>query len=678
MPTDSFVVEKAALDPKSFALANCIRALSIDAVEAANSGHPGAPMGMADAATVLFRNHLKFDAAAPDWPDRDRLVLSNGHASMMLYSLLHLTGYEDMTLEQLRNFRQLGAITAGHPEYGHAKGIECTTGPLGQGIAMAVGMALAELRLAREFGEDLVDHNTYVFVGDGCLQEGIGQEAISLAGHLGLGKLIVLYDDNQITIDGPTSVSFSDDIPGRLTACGWHVQSCDGHDAAKIDAALTAAQAETDRPSLIALKTLIGFGAPTKAGSHDCHGAPLGVNEAQAAKQALGWTADPFGIPEGLLAEWRKIGTRGETLRAEWERLLATKPADKQADFGRRQDRRLPDIYDKTLAEARSALFAEPKKVATRKASQMALEVLAPSLPELIGGSADLTGSNLTRVTAVNEQFTRDEAGNYVGYGVREFGMAAAMNGISVHGGLIPYGGTFLVFSDYARNAIRLSALMGVGTIYVMTHDSIGLGEDGPTHQPIEHLASLRAIPGLNVFRPADAVETLECWDIALRTRNVPSLLALSRQAVPQLRLEAGDENLSARGGYVLRAFGEGRDVTLIATGTEVALAVEAAETLAGKGLSVSVVSMPCWELFDGQDQTYREQVLGRAPRIAIEAASKFGWTRYVQSEDDVIGMDGFGASGPAEQLYEHFGITEEAIVARALQVAKGYSNPGD
>ncbi len=666
MPKDSIVAEKAALDPTNFALANCIRALSIDAVEAAKSGHPGAPMGMADAATVLFRNHLKFVSSAPDWPDRDRFVLSNGHASMMLYSLLHLTGYEDMTLDQLRNFRQLGAVTAGHPEYGHAKGIECTTGPLGQGIAMAVGMALAERRLAEEFGDDLVDHRTYVFVGDGCLQEGIGQEAISLAGHLGLGKLIVLYDDNQITIDGPASVSFSEDVPGRLAACGWHVQSCDGHDAAAIDAALTAAKAEASQPSFIALKTIIGFGAPTKAGSHACHGAPLGAQEAGSAKQALGWTADPFEIPQDLLTEWREIGGRGQSARTEWDARFAAQSTETKDAFTRRHDCRLSSKYDAAAAKAKGALFAEPKTVATRKASQMALDALAPVVPEFIGGSADLTGSNLTRVPSVDDQFTRAHAGNYIGYGVREFCMAAAMNGISVHGGLIPYGGTFMVFSDYARNAIRLSALMGVGTIYVMTHDSIGLGEDGPTHQPIEHLASLRAIPGLNVFRPADAVETLECWDIALRSRNKPSLLALSRQSVPQLRHDGHNDNLSARGAYVLCSFGEGRDITLMATGTEVALAVDAAEALFEEGHSVTVVSMPSWELFDAQEKSYRDTVLGTAPRIAIEAASVFGWTRYVDSEDDVIGMRGFGASGPAEQLYTHFGLTRDAIVGRA------------
>ncbi|VDS09859.1 Transketolase 1 [Paracoccus haematequi] len=665
-PKDPKIAAKADLDPQNFALANCIRALSIDAVNAANSGHPGAPMGMADAATVLFRNHLKFDAKNPDWPDRDRFVLSNGHASMLLYSLLHLTGYEDMTLEQVKNFRQWGSITAGHPEYGHAKGIETTTGPLGQGIATAVGMALAERRLAAEFGDDLVDHHTYVFTGDGCLQEGIGQEAISLAGHLGLGKLIVLYDDNSITIDGPTSISFSEDVPARFEACGWHVQSCDGHDGKALDAAIAAAKAETGKPSLIAMKTVIGFGSPNKAGSYAVHGSPLGRDEAALTREAIGWPHDPFVIPDDLLSEWRRIGTRGAADREAWEARLKDRSADVRAEFERRLSGTLPEAYDSALKAARDALFADPKKAATRKASQMALEPLTAALPEMIGGSADLTGSNLTRVKAVDSQYTREAPGRYIGYGVREFGMAAAMNGINLHGGFIAYGGTFLVFSDYARNAIRLAALMGVGTIFVMTHDSIGLGEDGPTHQPIEHLASLRAIPNLTVLRPADTVETLEAWDIAIRNRHVPSLLALSRQDVPQLRLEAGDENLTAKGAYVIRQFGEGRDVTLIATGTEVQLAVQAGEALHAQGLNVAVVSMPSWELFDAQPEAYRKATLGDAPRIAVEAAGKFGWTRYVASEDDVIGMTGFGASAPIDRLYQEFGITTDAIVARA------------
>ena len=666
MSTDSTHSLETSPDQENFKLANCIRALTIDAVETSKSGHPGAPLGMADAATVLFKNHLKFDASAPDWPDRDRFVLSNGHASMLLYSLLHLCGYQDMTMDQIRAFRQWGSITAGHPEYGHAKGIETTTGPLGQGLATAVGMAIAERRLSDEFTADLVDHRTYVFLGDGCLQEGIGQEAISLAGHLGLDKLIVLYDDNSITIDGPTSVSFSEDVPARFAACGWHVQSCDGHDASAVDAALTAAKNASDKPSLIALKTIIGFGAPTKAGTAAAHGAPLGAKEAAATKKALGWDSPAFEIPQSLAAQWRRIGSRGANARQDWEARLAALSADIRAEFDRRISGQLPPAFEKANDAARQALFAAPQKVATRKASQMALEAFTPALPEMIGGSADLTGSNLTRVEAVDSQFSRTTSGRYIGYGVREFAMAAAMNGLTLHGGFIPYGGTFLVFSDYARNGIRLSALMGIQTIYVMTHDSIGLGEDGPTHQPVEHLLSLRSIPNLTVLRPADAMETLEAWDIALRSKGTPTLLALSRQAVPQLRLEDGKDNLTARGAYILRHYGQGRDLTLIATGTEVSLAVEAAQSLAQDGMAVTVVSMPSWELFDAQSKDYRAEILGSAPRIAIEAASKLGWARYVGSEDNVIGMAGFGASAPADRLYEEFGITIEAIVARA------------
>ncbi len=674
MNVDTLVRERAAA-PDTFHLANCIRALAIDGVEAAKSGHPGAPLGMADAATVLFSRHLKFDASRPDWPDRDRLVLSNGHASMLLYALLYLTGYQDMPLDQLKAFRQWGSRAAGHPEYGHARGIETTTGPLGQGLAGAVGMAIAERRLADEFGADLVDHHTYVFTGDGCLEEGIGQEAISLAGHLGLGKLVLLYDDNGITIDGATSISFSEDVPARFAACGWHVQSCNGHDAEALDAAIAAAKAETARPSLIAMKTVIGFGSPNKAGRESSHGAPLGTEEAAATKAALGWEGAPFEIPADLLEQWRAIGARGAAARRAWEERLAAAPAAARSEFVRRMAGELPSGYSDAVAALKAQLYRKPLKVATRKASQIALEAITVAVPEMVGGSADLTGSNLTRVAAVDSQFTRANSGRYIGYGVREFAMSAAMNGMSVHGGLIPYGGTFLVFSDYARGAIRLSALMGIGTIYVMTHDSIGLGEDGPTHQPIEHLASLRAIPNLLVFRPADVVETLECWDVALRNRTRPSLLALSRQAVPQLRDGSGEstgDNITAQGAYLVRSFGGERDLTLLATGTEVSLAISAAEDLHGQGLSVAVISMPCWELFEEQSLAYRQSVLGTAPRIAVEAAGKFGWTRYVDSEDDVIGLDSFGASAPAERLYSEFGITQEAIVARARALLDG------
>ena len=660
----------ARTDARAFAMANCIRGLSIDAVEAAESGHPGAPMGMAEAAMVLWTRHLKFDAADPAWPDRDRFVLSNGHGSMLLYSLLYLTGVEGMTLDEIRNFRQWGAKTAGHPEFGHAPGVEITTGPLGQGLAGAVGMAMAERMMNARFGDGAVDHRTWVFCGDGCLMEGISQEAITLAGHLKLGRLNVVWDDNGISIDGSTEKAFTEDTAKRFEAAGWQVLACDGHDVAALDAAMTRAKAETERPTLIASRTLIGLGSPNRGGTAKSHGAPLGPEERVLAREALELTGGDFHVPEELLAEWRAAGARGGAARAAWRgRMDAMDPADR-AEFDRRIAGALPEGFEAGIAAARDRLFAEAPKVATRKASQMALEVLTGLCPEMVGGSADLTGSNLTRVPAVDSDFQPGAyGGRYVSYGVREFGMAAAMNGMSCHGGVIPYGGTFLVFSDYARNAIRLSALMGVGTIYVMTHDSIGLGEDGPTHQPVEHLASLRAMPNLHVFRPADAVETLECWEIAVRDRATPSLLALSRQGVPQLR-GGGAENLSAKGAYVLRDTDGARDVTILATGTEVALAVEAAEVLAGEGIAAAVVSMPAWDIFETQGDAYRAAVLGEAPRLAVEAASPFGWTEYVASRRDVIGMPGFGASAPANRLYEEFGITADAVCARARVLA--------
>ncbi|MBT9385039.1 transketolase [Pseudooceanicola sp. CBS1P-1] len=658
----STALATAREDTHAFALANCLRGLAIDGVEAANSGHPGAPMGMAEAATALWMRHLKFDASSPDWPDRDRFVLSNGHGSMLLYALLHLSGYQDMPLEQLKNFRQWGAKTAGHPEYGHAKGIEVTTGPLGQGLASAVGMALAERKLNAEFGDDLVDHRTWVFAGDGCLMEGISQEAISLAGHLRLDRLTVLYDDNGISIDGPTSKAFTEDVTGRFEAAGWAVLSCDGHSVAQVDAAIAQAKG-IDRPVLIRMRTVIGLGAPHKAGTAGVHGSPLGDAERAMAREALGLGPQDFSIPDDLLAEWRAAGIRAQADRIAWEGRLAA--SDKGGEFTRRMAGDLPAGFDAAVAAARQALFEAPQNVATRKASQLALAPLTAACPEMIGGSADLTGSNLTRVPAVDSDFQPGAyGGRYVSYGVREFGMAAAMNGIACHGGLIPYGGTFLVFSDYARNAIRLSALMGVGVVYVMTHDSIGLGEDGPTHQPVEHLAALRAMPNLNVMRPADAVEALECWEIALRARKTPSLLALSRQAVPQLR-GAGEENLSAKGAYVIRDTDAPRDATILATGTEVAIAVDAAEALKAQGIHAAVVSMPCWELFEAQPAAYRAAVLGTAPRVAIEAAGTFGWTRYVATEEDVLGLRGFGASAPAERLYAEFGITAAGLIAR-------------
>ncbi|MEX1057288.1 MAG: transketolase [Natronospirillum sp.] len=668
-------IATAQSDPESFDLANCIRSLSFDAVEAAQSGHPGAPMGLADAATVLWTKHLKYDPTWPDWPDRDRFVLSNGHASMLLYSLLYLTGFKSMPLEELKNFRQWGAATAGHPEYGHTPGVEITTGPLGQGLAGGAGMAMAERSLRASFGKNLVDHRTWVVCGDGCLMEGISQEAISLAGHLRLSKLTVLYDDNGISIDGSTDKAFTEDVPGRFVAAGWHVVTCNGHDHAAVDAAMTQAKEETERPTLIALRTVIGFGSPNKSGQASSHGAPLGEEERALTREALEWNGDAFAIPNSLLDQWNTVGARGIQHRRAWEVRRSATESTVRSEFERRINRVLPQTLETTVAQARQVLMAEPTEVATRKASQTALALLAEVCPELLGGSADLTGSNLTKVNALGGDYTTEHPeGRYISYGVREFGMAAIMNGMAVHGGVIPYGGTFFVFSDYARNAIRLSALMGVGVVYVMTHDSIGLGEDGPTHQPVEHLASFRAMPGITVLRPADAVETLEAWEIALKQRQTPTLLALSRQGVPQLRLEDTGENLTAKGGYIIREFGSTRDLTLIATGTEVSLAVKAAKQLHEEGVNVAVVSLPSWELFEQNSAAYRQRILGDAPRIAVEAASKFGWSRYVASDNDVIGMTTFGASAPAQTIYEKLNITEQAIVDRAKQLLTGHA----
>jgi transketolase len=648
------------------AMANAIRFLAADAVEKAKSGHPGMPMGMADAATVLFARFLKFDAGAPDWADRDRFVLSAGHGSMLLYALLYLTGYEDVTLAEIKRFRQLGSKTAGHPEYGHAAGIETTTGPLGQGLANAVGMAIAERSLNARFGDDLVDHFTYVVAGDGCLMEGISHEAISLAGHLGLGKLIVLFDDNRVSIDGPTALSVSDDQGRRFAASGWDTWAVDGHDPGAVGAAIEAARA-SPRPSLIACRTVIGLGAPTKAGTAAAHGAPLGADEIAAAREALEWPHPPFEVPAGVLAAWRAVGARGTDAREAWKkRLAATEPGSQDA-FVRGQASALPEGWDRALAAHIGHMAADQPKWATRQCSGAALEVLAAAIPELVGGSADLTGSNNTRVAATEPLEAGDFSGRYLFYGVREHAMAAAMSGIALHKGLIPYGGTFLAFADYMRPAIRLAALMGLRAVYVLTHDSIGLGEDGPTHQPVETLASLRAIPKLAVFRPADAIETAECWALALLNMAGPSAMVLSRQAVPAVRATAG-ENLCARGGYVLaEAAGGARDVSLLATGTEVSVAVAAREILAKDGIHAAVVSIPCWELFDAQDPDYRASVLGLGcARVAVEAAISFGWERYVGDGGAFVGMSGFGASAPGGDLYAHFGITAEAVAAAA------------
>ncbi len=648
-------------------MANAIRALAMDAVQQANSGHPGMPMGMADVATVLFTRFLKVDPAQPHWPNRDRFILSAGHGSMLLYALLHLTGYQDMTLEELKNFRQIGSRTAGHPEFGHADGIETTTGPLGQGIANAVGFALAERLLNARFGDAVVDHHTYVIAGDGCLMEGISHEAISLAGHLKLNKLIVLFDDNGISIDGPTSLSVSDDQEARFKASGWNTAAVDGHDPEAVAAAIAAAR-NSDKPTMIACKTVIGFGAPKKAGTSGVHGSPLGPDEIKGAREKLGWPYAPFEIPAPILAAWRQAGANGATHSAAWNQALAALPAADRAEFERRVKGDLPAEYATAYQAYIAKLVADKPKWATRKSSQMALEALNPVLPEAIGGSADLTGSNNTKTAGLEPVKPGDFKGRYIYYGVREHGMAAAMNGLALHGGVIPYGGTFLVFSDYCRNSIRLSALMGQRVIYVMTHDSIGLGEDGPTHQPVEHVASLRAIPNLLVLRPADAVETAEAWDIAFRSKDRPALLCLTRQDLPAQRISDAGENLSAKGGYELLPANAGAaQVTLLATGSEVAIAAAARAMLEAEGIGTRVVSLPCFELFDEQPEAYRKAVLGETTvRIAIEAGVRQGWDAYIGDGGAFIGMKGFGASGPFEQLYKHFGITPEAVVAAA------------
>jgi len=642
--------------------ANAIRALAMDAVEKAKSGHPGMPMGMADVASVLFRGFLKFDAADPHWPDRDRFVLSAGHGSMLLYALGYLVGYPGIDIEDLKQFRQLGSKTAGHPEYGHAPGVETTTGSLGQGLATAVGMAIAERLQAARFGDELVDHFTYVLAGDGCLMEGVSHEAIDLAGHLRLGKLVVLWDDNSISIDGPTSLATSTDQAARFRASGWHVQQINGHDFKQIAEALTRAKNDP-RPSMIACRTLIGYGAPGKQGKESVHGAPLGSEQIAAARETLIWPHEPFELPEPVLAGWRKAGARGAPSREAWRQRLANSPQG--AEFERFLQGDVASEIAAPLQAFREQLALEKPKVATRKSSEMTLGVINGATRATIGGSADLTHSNYTITKGMGSIAPGDFSGRYIHYGVREFGMAAAMNGIALHGGFAPYGGTFLVFSDYARPAIRLAALMGVRAVYVLTHDSIGLGEDGPTHQPVEHLASLRAMPNLNVFRPADAIETAECWELALAARKTPSVLSLSRQNLPTLERPVA-ENLCARGAYVLQEPEGRRDVTLLATGSEVAIALEAAKLLQILGKRAAVVSMPSFELFAAQPADYRALVLGTAPRVGVEAAIRFGWDRWLGETSAFVGMTGFGASAPAEALYEHFGITPQTVAQAA------------
>ena len=655
-------------------LAHCIRALAMDAVEQAKSGHPGMPMGMADVATVLFTRHLKFDPKAPDWPDRDRFVLSAGHGSMLLYALLHLCGYPDATLDELKNFRQLGSKTAGHPEYGHLGGVETTTGPLGQGFANAVGMALAERHLNAAFGDDLVDHLTYVIAGDGCLMEGISHEAASLAGHLKLGRLIVLYDDNNISIDGSTDLSFSEDSLSRFQAYGWQTIQIDGHDTDAIDQAIRQAQKDP-RPSLIACKTLIGYGAPKLQGTAKAHGAPLGADEIAGVRQQLGWDHPPFVIPDSLRQSWLEYGKRGDKTRLDWEKQLSAHP--EKTRFLARLKGDGPQGWEESARAYCDAAANEGLKMASRAASQHALDHFIPAREELVGGSADLTGSNNTKITDMTVLTAQNYGGRYIHYGVREHAMAAAMNGMALHGGLIPYGGTFLVFSDYARPAMRLAALMGIQVIYVMTHDSIGLGEDGPTHQPVEHLAALRAIPDLLVLRPADVVETIECWHLALQEKKRPSVLALSRQGLPPVRGPASAkdkaQNLCARGGYILQEAKGERALTLIATGSEVGLAVQAASQLSEQGHPTAVVSLPSFQHFREQSSDYQAHVLGSAPRLAIEAGVRQGWDEWLRATDSYrdhfIGMSGFGASGPGPELYQHFGFGVEAIVEKALSL---------
>ena len=643
-------------------LANAIRALSMDAVQAANSGHPGMPMGMADVATVLFGEFLKFDPKSPKWADRDRFVLSAGHGSMLIYSLLHLTGYARPTMDDIKNFRQLHSPCAGHPENFELAGVETTTGPLGQGLATAVGMAMAERHLNATFGGELVDHRTWVIAGDGCLMEGINHEAIGLAGHLGLGHLIVLWDDNKITIDGATDLSTSEDVRARYAATGWHVVSCNGHDFADIRRALAEAVADP-RPSLVACDTMIGYGAPNKAGSHSVHGSPLGAEEIAAARVHLDWPHEPFVIPADVAAEWKKIGERSAGAHEAWQVRLASH--SQASEFSRRMAGDLPAGF--SLSDYIDTLIADPKKVATRKASEMALEAINALLPETVGGSADLTGSNNTK-TKSTAPFSKDDySGRYVYYGIREFGMSAAMNGMALHGGVIPYGGTFLVFSDYCRPAIRLSAIQQARVVYVMTHDSIGLGEDGPTHQPVEHVMSLRMIPNLDVYRPADVVETAECWELALKKQDGPGLLALTRQNLPQVRREKS-ENLCAKGAYRLRAATAARKVVLLASGSEVEVALGVADALEGQGIGADVVSMPCWSLFDAQDAAYRAGILpSDCLKVSIEAGTTFGWERYTGLEGLRFGIDRFGASAPAEALFDYFGLTAAKIAPQIL-----------
>jgi transketolase len=654
-------------------MANAIRGLAMDAVEKAKSGHPGLPMGAADIATVLFTRFLKFDAADAKWPDRDRFILSAGHGSMLLYALLYLTGNKDMTLDQIKHFRQLGSLTPGHPENFHTKGIETTTGPLGQGIATSVGFALAEKMLAAEFGKKIVSHHTYVLASDGDLMEGVSQEAIALAGHWKLNRLIVLYDDNGISIDGPTSLADSVDQVKRFKSAGWAAELIDGQDQEAIAAAITRAQ-KSGKPSLIACKTTIGYGAPTKAGTNKAHGEALGADELKGAKEKLGISLEPFSVPADVLKAWREAGSRGAAARQEWEARFAELGNRKRAEFERRLRHERPAALAKALKAHKKALLETPQNIATRKSSESAIEAIAAAMPmEFLAGSADLTGSNNNKAKSAVNFSAKTPKGRFIHYGIREHGMAACMNGIFLHGGFAPNGATFLVFTDYARPAMRLAALMGTGVVYVMTHDSIGLGEDGPTHQPVEHLSALRAIPNMRVFRPCDAIETTECWELALNRIDGPTVLALTRQNLPQLRTSVPPDNPCSHGGYELVAAQGEAKVSLFASGSEVEIAVAAQKQLAERGIAARVVSVPSLELLLAQPADRKAAIIGNAPvKIAIEAAVRWGWDAVIGKDGEFIGMHGFGASAPAKDLFKHFGITAEAVVEAASKRLQG------
>ncbi|MFT4325586.1 MAG: transketolase [Candidatus Liberibacter psyllaurous] len=644
-------------------MANAIRFLSMDAIENVNSGHPGLPMGMADVITVLFSQFMAFDPKCPSWPNRDRFVLSAGHGSMLYYSLLYLLGYQDITIDDIKKFRTIGSKTAGHPEYGFLSGIEATTGPLGQGIANAVGMAIAERKLRDEFSDALINHYTYVLVGDGCLMEGISQEAISLAGHLGLNKLIVLWDNNGISIDGSISLADSTDQHARFRASGWNTLSVNGHDYNAIASILREAQ-ESNKPTMIACETVIGFGSPNKAGTNKVHGSALGKEEIKATRKALNWNLDPFLIPDEIMKEWRSVGLRSSQIRADWQSHLSSIESDVQKEFNRRFSDELPDCFDNTIMQLKKKIGESKPEVATRKSSEMVLEVINDCLPEIIGGSADLTGSNGTKTSQMKSISRSDFSGRYLHYGVREHAMAAVMNGIALHKGLVPYSGTFMVFSDYSRPSIRLASLMGIRVVHVLTHDSIGVGEDGPTHQPVEHMAALRAIPNLLVFRPADSIETLECWQVALKKKSCPSVLSLSRQNLPFLRTQYEEKNLCSLGAYDYIACPNAQ-VAIFASGSELKIAVEARNLLSARNISARVISVPCFELFFEQSDAYRAQIIGTSPvKIAVEAGLRQGWDSLIGSDGDFVGMKGFGSSGSCDLLYQHFGITATAIVA--------------